>query len=393
MKKEKKVNLMYTLIQAFFWSNAAVIFTYAVFYLQNAGCSKSGIGLTVSAANIVSIFLSLNLSTAIDKRNGKNIFGIVNVLLLSQVFLQLFLMTINDSSIFTAIAYSLVMCLSLAINPVYTKLFINSSLHNLSINYSIARSVGSLAFAVTSFLTGKLISEVNVSPFHVICLICLVLQITLTARLRKEYNGTELSKTNETDADSLLSFIRGNPHLLVLFIGIALIFSANHTIGTFLFSIVENIGGSVTELGFLNGFMVLFETAAMFVYGKIQIKNVKKVLIFSIMFFPVKIILTSVAHSTQGLFFAAAFQALSFGLYTPAIVDYLNKTTERRNSAKSQTLALNMQTIGTVIATTISGYFLDIYDLENVLFGLSTVSIIGVCVCLLSFRIKLRRMN
>lgn len=199
----------------------------------------------------------------------------------------------------------------------------------------------------------------------------------------------ELSETNETDADSLLSFIRGNPHLLVLFIGIALVFSANHTIGTFLFNILENIGGSVTELGFLNGFMVLFETAAMFVYGKIRIKNVKKVLILSIMFFPVKIILTSAAHSIQGLFFAAAFQALSFGLYTPAIVDYLNKTTERRNSAKSQTLAINMQTIVTVIATTISGYFLDIYDIEYVLLGLSTVSIIGVCVCLLSFRSKL----
>ena len=71
------------------------------------------------------------------------------------------------------------------------------------------------------------------------------------------------------------------------------------------------------------------------------------------------------------------FQSLSFGLYTPAVVDYINEVIPYEDSAKAQSLASAMAAVGTMIATYASGFMLDRFPVKAVLLVLTVVAVFG----------------
>ena len=73
------------------------------------------------------------------------------------------------------------------------------------------------------------------------------------------------------------------------------------------------------------------------------------------MFFVLKTLAYALAPNIPLLFASRILQAPSYALYTVLIVGYADETVPQKDSAKAQSLAFSMTTIGSVLASLIGG--------------------------------------
>lgn len=180
--------------------------------------------------------------------------------------------------------------------------------------------------------------------------------------------------------------MRAMPRFCLLLLGIAVIFAANNTANNFLINVVQNLRGNYADLGRLSFFSAVIEFPAMLAYSRVSTKMRKRCLRLSLLFFPIKLLAISLAGSVPALFAAYLFHGLSFGLYTPAIVDYVERTVPAADSAKGQTMTAAAASLGTIAATLAGGIMLDRLSVQSVLLILTLTAAFGAVLGLLATR-------
>ena len=89
------------------------------------------------------------------------------------------------------------------------------------------------------------------------------------------------------------------------------------------------------------------------------------------------------------LFFAArVLQAPSYALYTVLIVGYADRTVARKDSAKAQSLAFSMTTIGSVLASLIGGPMFDSAGVRPTMLTAAAIAAVGAVIALAGTRGK-----
>ena len=86
---------------------------------------------------------------------------------------------------------------------------------------------------------------------------------------------------------------------------------------------------------------------------------------------------------TIPLFFAARiFQAPSYALYTVLIVSYADHQVARKDSAKAQSLAFSMTTVGSVLASLIGGRMFDTVGVKPTMLTAAAIAAVGAVIAL-----------
>lgn len=151
--------------------------------------------------------------------------------------------------------------------------------------------------------------------------------------------------------------------------------------------IIENIGGSITDLGKITCFFALLECPTMLLYSKLRGRFSSTTLLrLSLSFFFAKAVIICISQSIPMLYLAFTTQIFSTGLYAPVIVDYINENISYEDSAKAQSLAMVTATIGTIIASTITGIFFDYFHVNVVLILNTAISLSGLIICLIGLK-------
>ena len=89
------------------------------------------------------------------------------------------------------------------------------------------------------------------------------------------------------------------------------------------------------------------------------------------------------------LFFAArTLQAPSYALYTVLIVSYADHQVARKDSAKAQSLACSMPTIGSVLASLIGGRMFDTVGVKTTMLTAVAIAAVGAAIALAGTREK-----
>ena len=192
---------------------------------------------------------------------------------------------------------------------------------------------------------------------------------------------------SEPRGRTMLAFLGDNPRFTVLLVGAALIFFGHNTCTNFLINVTRFAGGDESALGVLNGFMAAVEIPVMLFFGRIRggRKSVS-LLRLSLLFFALKALAIPLASSVPALFCVLVLQAPSFALYTAVIVDYVAETVPFEDSAKAQSLAYSMTTVGAVLASLVAGRLYDLLTVPQTLLVACAVTAIGVLLALLGTR-------
>jgi PPP family 3-phenylpropionic acid transporter len=229
------------------------------------------------------------------------------------------------------------------------------------LNFGVARSMGSFSFVILSTLLGILTAQFGYRMLPLTGLAVIVLQgignRLIDTDLRNAESSIPVSEAAATErSSSLAAFVRENKAFCLMLFGTILIYIAHNTDGNFLINLVENVGGGPAIMGYLAAFTAIVEVPVMMFSDRLPKKWSRVQYIrLAFVFFVLKTLAYALAPNIPLLFASRMLQAPSYALYTVLIVGYADEVVARKDSAKAQSLAFSMTTIGSVLASLIGG--------------------------------------
>ena len=385
MNQRSSLTARYSAVQGSFWMNYCVTISFAAVYLQGLGYSNAALGVILAAGNLLGALLGPEVSARIDRSERLSAWNIVWPWLLIEAALLGVLIAVPVRGAVTSAAFALFVAFSVSLNSINLKLFVDCVHGGQGVDYGVSRGMGSAAYVAASVVLGVLVKRlgVHVLPWAGLCF-CL-LQALSHWLLRRGYAPAAVrGGQTQRQGRTMLAFLRENPRFSVLLLGAALIFFGHNTSTNFLINVTRYAGGDEGTLGVLSGFMAAVEIPVMLFFGRIRGGSRSVTLLrWSLLFFALKGAALPLASSAPAIFAVFLLQAPSFALYTAVIVDFVAETVPFEDSAKAQSLAYSMTTVGAVLASLIAGRLYDTLTVPQTLWIACAVTAAGVALALL----------
>ena len=362
MKKNfSTVTFHYMIITGGFWMAFCVVTAYAAVFLHGAGYDDQELGIILALGNVGGAVLGPLLGSWIDRNHRIRHATVITVLLGVQLLLLGALRLNPQKNLLCTVCYVLYITFMMPVNALNLDLCVRLEHAKAPLNFGLARSMGSFAFVILSTLLGILTEQwgFRMLPFAGMAVILLQVignqMVDLDLR-EAEKNLPEGETLLQEKSSSLTSFIRENKAFCLMLFGTIIIFTAHNTDGNFLINLVENVGGGPAIMGYLAAFTAIVEVPVMMFSSKLPKKWSRVQYIrLAFVFFVLKTLAYALAPNIPLLFASRILQAPSYALYTVLIVGYADEVVARKDSAKAQSLAFSMTTIGSVLASLIGG--------------------------------------
>ena len=360
-KKISAVTFHYMIITGGFWMAFCVVTAYAAVFLHGAGYDDQELGIILALGNVGGAVLSPVLGAWIDRNRKIRHASVITVLLGIQLVLLAALRLNPQKNLLCAVCYVLYLAFMMPVNALNLDLCVRLEHAKAPLNFGLARSMGSFAFVILSTLLGILTEQLGWKMLPFAGMAVVVLQAVGNRMVDRDLREAEQQmpaeeKLIQEKSSSLIAFIRENKSFCLMLFGTIIIFIAHNTDGNFLINLVENVGGGPAIMGYLAAFTAIVEVPVMMFSDKLP-KRWSRVqyIRLAFVFFVLKTLAYALAPNIPLLFASRILQAPSYALYTVLIVGYADEMVARKDSAKAQSLAFSMTTIGSVLASLIGG--------------------------------------
>ncbi len=381
------LNFTYGATQGFYWMYFASIISFASIFLLQRGYSNSQIGFILASSSILAVFFQPILADIADRSKKLSLISVTKVIGFVLIISTFSLIFMHEKSMLLTSVFILTVALITSIQPIINSIAFHFSKAGSHINFGATRSVGSVAYALLSFILGILViryGTVSIPLSGLITLFLLLASLFATDKLFKRKLTVHMpvqfsSKSLENQKEiTLIQFIKRHKLFVFLCFGIMLVFFQNAVINNFLFQILRNIGGDSSQMGKLFSFMAILELPGLFFFSRLRIKfSCQTMLMLSSVAFIAKVFFTYLATSVSFIYFAFLFQLISFPLFLSSAVHLADEIIEPGESVKGQALVTGMMTLSSVFASLIGGAILDIGGASQLLLISTVLAIIG----------------
>lgn len=363
---EKKLNIYYSFLQIAYWVTSAVVFCFTTVFLQFRGYSNYEIGIVFAVGNIIGFVSQPLIAGYIDRRDRRTLLRCIRITAVLAVLLMLAVYFLPSGSISLIGVYALLVAGNTLLNPLCISLSFYIESWGCGINFSRARALGSLSYAVCNVILGMLVQRVseNAVPTAFILFSSLLGLATLlfvpVDRAHRIAAPERRMQSASEKPSGLLEFARENKRFMLFLLGTATLYFTHGMIGNFMIEFIRSIGGGSEDMGNVLAFMTVVEVPVMLLFGRLtQRFRCSSLLRFAVIMFTVKELMIYLASSLPALYAAEALQAFSFALFVPASVRYVDEVIAKHNAVKGQAFVTSMMTLGSIFASYIGGLLLD----------------------------------
>ncbi len=377
----KTLTVNYAMIQSVIIMGYCSIFSFASVYLLSRGFTNSQVGLTLTLSSAAALIFQPFVAAFADKTRKFSLRSIVAFMLGMVSFFGLLLYITPAIVLPTAILYILLVLVFSTPVTLVTSMSMEHINNGVPINFSLARGIGSFAFAILSFLLGYLVDEFGAGVVMLVNIALGLMGVVLVSTFKKAKKQTTSNTGEEIAAAGLLEFAQKNKRFLAVVGSIALLFFSHVLINSYSIQIVENIGGSSTDMGIAVAIAGLLELPAMALFPVIykKIPNAGLLMKIAAGFFLVKALVTLLAPNVFWFDVAQCFQFFAYAMLTPASVYYVNEVISGPDKNKGQaTMGMTMGISG-LIANFFGGFILDTRG------GVTMMLTIGILVSFVGF--------
>lgn len=363
---EKKLNIYYSFLQIAYWVTSAVVFCFTTIFLQFRGYSNYEIGIVFAVGNIIGFVSQPLIAGYIDRSDRRTLLRCIRITAVGAVLLMLAVYLLPSGSVSLIVAYALLVAGNTLLNPLCISLSFYIESWGCGINFSRARALGSLSFAVCNVILGMLVQRVseNAVPTAFILFSSLLGLATLLFvpgdRAHRAAFPERRAQAAVERPSGLLEFARENKLFMLFLLGTATLYFTHGMIGNFMIEFIRSIGGGSEDMGNVLAFMTVVEVPVMLLFGRLTRRfRCSSLLRFAVIMFTVKELMIYLASSLPALYAAEALQAFSFALFVPASVRYVDEVIAKHNAVKGQAFVTSMMTLGSIFASYIGGLLLD----------------------------------
>lgn len=384
-QKSHNYTISYSGIQGFFWINFAALLGFTSVYLLDAGFDNTQIGILIAIAGTISAILQPVIASYADQPNSPSLKKIlIFLILLSFVLVIGMLLCYRRYMVLTGLLYGGGITILQIMTPLINSLGMETINQKKSLNFGLARGLGSAAYAVGAYLLGIGVKQSSplFIPVSMLFTYGLLLAFILSFPFEKAHKSAYSADTNK-NSSSPIHFFKRYPRFTLVLGGCIFIYISHILINTFLFQIVENKGGGSEEMGFIMALAAMLELPTMFLFGY-AVKKIRCDFLFRItgIFFFLKTFTTLLAPNLTVLYAVQVFQMFGWALLTVASVYYVNALMKEQDAIKGQAYMTMTYTLGTVFGSLIGGPFLDIAGVDAMLIAASASAAIGMVILL-----------
>ena len=382
----KTLFLQTAALQGSYWMIFCLTYSFSSVFLLSQNFSNQQIGWVIAGSNILSVILQPLLGTLLDRMRKISIKLVMSILSILALGLLTGLIFLHLNLIWMAVLYVGIVSLLITMQPLVTSLTFEYINAGYNINFGITRAMGSIGFAVLSILLGywvnrfspEIIPALSAGFFAVYLL--LILSFPGVKRQVSQPIVDEMESASQSPAKSfLLRYYRFIPFL----IGVTCLFIFHMTISTFLAQIINSVGGNTTNLGISFMIVAVCELPAFLGFSFIAAKfDTRFLLKISSVFFVLRSIIFLFASSIFLVNLGQVFQGVSFAIFLPASVYFINQTMREEDRVKGQTYITGFATLGGVVGSIAGGWLLDNASVFMMLVFASAAAVAG---CLLMF--------
>lgn len=365
----------YALIQGLYWAIYCLMVGFASVFLLDRGFTNGQIGLVLGISYLLSAILQ-PLIGAWFSRKGIRLNRGIACMYMPVAALSLCVMLLPLGRIPLAVMMAAVFTVQSMMQPSVNALHQSFETEDDRVNFGLARGVGSAAYALSSFLMGRLLTRFSpaiLPAAYGAASVALILALLL-ARTTNVSGRAAVDNRGVSYADIL----REHPHMLLFLVGVACMFLTYSFIDNFLVQIILSIGGQSGDLGTAITLSAMTELPAMVIFAQLSRRGKGvRVFLISIWFWLAKDILTLLAPSPRVLYFVQLLNFFSCAIYVPGMMDYMRHELPENQLLRGVTLAGTATTLGSLIATILGGWLMDAAGVRRALTIIQAFAICG----------------
>lgn len=379
MNSSPKINtrlltLQYCILQGAYWASFCSIYAFSTVLLLAKGFSSSQIGITVALGNILGVILQPIFAGIADSSKRISLQKLTAIL--SAITALFFLLVYFLPNIFIGIAacFLLTDTFLQVTQPLVNSVSIYYVNQGISVDFGIARGVGSISYAAASSALGYLIERKGADVIilaGLLFLAIIILALLSMPVLKEEGNNAHSAPENSADTvskESLWQFFTRYKRFTVALLGVTLLFTFHNMTNSYLIQIVQALGGDSANMGTALSIAAVSELPAMLIFSKLLKRfRSNQLLILSGFFFAVKAGAYLLAGTVTQFYLAQVLQMGAFALYIPASVYYVNETMKDSDKFKGQAVMTATNTLGGVIGSLLGGFLLDYAGIKPLL--------------------------
>lgn len=385
----KKISFLYTCLQGLYWSIYCLCYSFAAIYFLANGISSEWIGVILAGANICAVGLQLLLDRLLA--NSRKL-GLRNVLCFGVLLLivtQGLAALIPSQTFLAAGLFAAGLATILTLQPFANSLGFHYANEGFTLNFGFSRGIGSLSFAVISYLMGELltIQEPSIIPIFIAGLSGLLLLVLFFLPL--DTPGIPEDKESGGKLKAVLAKYHFLPYAAL---GTLFLFMFHNGLFGFMAQFMGGIGGDSRDVGIALMLTAMCELPAMFLFERLlKWRRGNFWLTLAAGVYVVRSLLTLLAASVISFEVVQFLQAISFALYIPASSYVINAALEPQDRTFGQTIIVVAMTIGGILGTLTTGWLIDNLGTKAALLFLSGATILGFLCILISSRQAIRQ--
>lgn len=389
MNRTQIFNIEYSGLQGLYWMAFGIIISFAAVFLHARGYSNSELGAIMAAGNICALILQPIVADFADRSKKVSILGILAAVaaLLCVAFATSIL--VPGRSAIVSISYGTFICCIFLMQPLVTSVSAFIESRNVKINFGIARGIGSLGYAILVAILGVLVEKLSTAVLPAAGLCVMLLMLVLLAVLARQCQNAPaaFSSTEKAKSRSTLAFLKSDKRFALMLAGLALMYFSHAVINNFLINIVENLGGNNADMGALNAYTAIIEMPAMFFFALLLKRwSCSSLFKFSIAMYAVKAFAVYFAPNLPVLYASQILQSISFALYIPASVRYVQETVSPADQIKGQAFITSMISLSSIFASFLGGIMYDAFGVSTTLLISAVVTTVGAAVAVPAVR-------
>ena len=376
MRHIRRATLYYSVIQALYWAIYCLMVGFASAFLLDRGFTNSEIGLILGLSYLLSAFLQPVVGALFTRKGIPLNLGIA-AFYAPVALLALVMRFVPLGHLPLAVMAVTVFTLQSMLQPSVNALSASLETPAEKVNFSLARGIGSAAYALSSFLMGRLLLTfaAGVLPLSYGIASAALIACLLFAPVNR---GEGVRLTLRTDDTSYRDILRRHPRMGFFLIGACLMFLTYSFIDNFLLQILLSIGGDSADLGTAITLSAMTELPAMALFARLCRKG-KGLRVFriAVWFWVAKDVLTLVAPTPAVLYAVQLLNFFSCALYVPGMMEYMRTTLPAPLLLRGATMAGTATTLGSLIAALAGGSLIDAVGMRTALAAAQAPALLG----------------
>ncbi len=375
MKTDKKLTAKYGALQGAYWMLAAVGMAFLTPILEAKEFSSAEIGW-LNAIKFASVIIFQIWIAAFSDRHAKTVSlkWVMEAMAVVSMAAAGILWLIEDDFIQAALVFILYGATVSCLSPIIDSLSIQYLNHGRNLNYTVARSAGSVTWAFACIGIGKAADICGVNNILLLQIAATILFFVICVWMdpvdfskESTAESEEVKKSDdEKKVHSSFYLICNYPKYTLFLIACLIMYMGYNLNATFMIDIIKRLGGGHTELGWSEFVLAISEVPVMLLFAKMRKKfSLDQLMVICAIFCTLRAAGTAFAPNVLLVILAQGFEIFGMSIYYAGIVFFVMENLPDTDVVKGVSF-INVAAVGVgqVFASAVCGMIRDAFGLD-----------------------------